>query len=181
MILLTSSPSRGTSHPGKGPVTVLHAENHPITRLFHGQRMRLQAWAIVGSHQHVKFSAVSDCHFQLKNSVQILDPPALDIENLGNLLVNICPQRVFARVALNKEEEKNGEASGAVEVREERACDLCNECVLQPKLKAHLRVQPRPGHYWFFIESKGRISAKKILLYAIDWLLESTQRLSLDD
>ena len=171
-----------------GPHLSIVDPNYPITRLYPGQVLELEAWAIIGKpEKHAKFSAVSDCTFNLKNQVKLIkDSSLLDMENLAEMLINVCPQKVFGRKTTGsrtEEEEDNNKKTkvNSVEVLNENACDLCNECIMKPSLSKYVQVQPKENHYWFYIEGKGRISARTILVDAIHSLKEQTSLLSIQE
>ena len=145
-----------------------------ITRLKPGQSLEIELWASKGvGETHSKYSPVSNCSFQLKNKVEISTPlpDTLDIENLAERLINICPQKVFGRLI----------PKAPVTVLDENNCDLCHECVNHPRLQKYVDVNIKRGHYWLVIESKGRISANTILLKAMEWLRNQNEMLAIEE
>ena len=141
-----------------------------ITRLFPGQRIELEAWAVLGTgHTHIKFSPVSTCYFNLKAEVRLQPAPEVDdIESLDRALIDVCPRGVFGRDA----------RTGALAVLDESRCDFCDACMQSPQHAKRVHVRPRANHYWLHINGKGRLPAAQILLKATELLSARTRQLA---
>ncbi len=122
----------------------------PIVELFKGQKIKLEATAILGKGiDHAKFTPGL---FFYRNK------PVIEIKKQDELLkqcVEICPKNVFV---INKNK---------VEVNKDKLldCDLCGACTDACK---NIKVEPSANDIIFVLESFGQLEPKEIVNESIN-------------
>lgn len=123
--------------------------NTPIVKLLKGQRLELEATAILGKgKQHVKWSP-GLTYYKYKPVIEITKNP-----KNPEKIAKICPQNVF--------EVKNKK----LEIKKENLlrCHLCEACV--EASKGAVKLKENPEDFVFYIESWGQLKPKEIMKQA---------------
>ncbi|MEM2094913.1 MAG: DNA-directed RNA polymerase subunit D [Candidatus Bathyarchaeia archaeon] len=134
------------------PEVVPVSGNIPLVKLARGQRIRLEAYARLGTgREHAKWQPVSVSAYRY--AVQF----SLDAEkcNLCLSCVTSCPKHL-----LQKDD-------GKLILSRPENCDLCKECMNSCPREA-LTVSPEKNAFVFSIESTGSLEPQEIFLKAIE-------------
>lgn len=123
--------------------------NTPIVKLLSGQKLELEATAILGKgKQHVKWSP-GLVYYKYKPVIEITKNPK-DPERI----VKMCPQNVFKvkdkKLEINKENLLN--------------CHLCEACVEESE--GAVKLEEDPHDFVFYVESWGQLKPKEIMVQA---------------
>ncbi len=134
----------------KDPKVKLVFPKMPIVELFKGQKIKLEATAVLGKGlDHAKFTPGL---FFYRNK------PVIEIKKQDESLkqcIEICPKNVFEL------------KSGKVEINKDKllACDLCGACT---DICKNIKVEPSENDVVFVLESFGQLDGKEIVTEAID-------------
>jgi len=132
----------------------------PIVKLKEKQALLIYATAIMGNgSQHAKWQPVTICGYKYYPEITLTDKCCDDPEEC----VNSCPKGVFAV------------KKGKVVVENPENCDLCMNCIdhCEAKDGSHVpavEVKSRDDKFIFTFETDGSITARNVLLYALDQL-----------
>lgn len=132
--------------------------NTLIVKLLKGQRLELEATAVLGKgKQHVKWSP-GLIYYKYKPVIEIIKNP-----KNPKSVAKICPQNVF--------EVKNK----SLEINKENLlnCHLCEACVKESK--GAVKLKESPQDFVFYVESWGQLKPKQIIKQA---LVEFSQKLN---
>lgn len=134
----------------------------PITKLRPGQEIELTARAIrsIGK-DHAKFSPVCTAFYRMVPLIEV-QHELLDPET-KKLLVASCPKHIFqfANQPIDSPDAYDTNVKDEdiedvdIEVRNERRCSSCRECIRDPLLKRLLTVGKEVDRYEFTVESVG--------------------------
>lgn len=134
---------------------------HPntlIVKLLKGQRLELEATAILGrGKNHVKWSP-GLVYYKYKPVIKIIKNPK-DAENIAK----ICPQNVFevkeGKLEINKDNLLN--------------CHLCEACVEESR--GAIKLEENPEGFVFYVESWGQLKPKEIIVQAANEFLQKLE------
>ncbi|MEM5804365.1 MAG: DNA-directed RNA polymerase subunit D [Candidatus Aenigmatarchaeota archaeon] len=130
--------------------TPLYPET-PIVELFEGQKLKLEATAILGfGRNHAKWSAARAWYHgypKITADGKLTNPEEV---------VRSCPKKALSI--------SDGKASAT------DACDLCGECAKLAQPAGALRVEAEPDKFVFSLESISGLSAEDIVMAAADVL-----------
>ena len=133
----------------------------PILKLAQGQRVKLEAYARLGTgREHAKWQPVSVSVF--KNAVHY----SVDLKkcDLCEKCVKACPRHIL---------QANGKRIVLIAPED---CDICNDCK-ESCPKEAISVIPEKNAFVFNIESTGVLPPEKILNKALNILTEKTDDL----
>lgn len=133
----------------------------PLLKLARGQRVKLEAYARLGTGQeHAKWQPVSVAAY--KYAVRL----TVDVKkcDLCGSCINVCPRHVL---------QADGKKVTLVAPED---CDLCNLC-MKSCPKDALTVMPEKNAFIFNIESTGVLTPEQILNKALSLLAEKTDDL----
>jgi len=134
------------SNPDVKPVS----DKIPIVKLAPGQRIRLEAYARLGTgKKHAKWSPVTRCVYKYYPVVEV-DESRCD--GCG-ICVDVCHRDVF--------EVRDGKAY----VKNQLRCDLCGECVSRCPHDA-LKAEWEKNSLIFFVETTGALPAWRVVVEA---------------
>jgi DNA-directed RNA polymerase subunit D len=127
-------------------------EEMPIIELFEGQRLKLEAVAVLGlGKNHAKWQAAKAFY---RYYPKIETQPKKDMEKA----VEICPKKAL--------KIENGKLKVTID------CDLCNECT---KVCKDLKISGDENKIIFTVESVCGLSAKQIVEQALNILKNKTK------
>jgi DNA-directed RNA polymerase subunit D len=128
-------------------------EKIPLLRLNKGQRIILEAEAILGTgKQHAKWQPASGIGYTYYPDISITDDC-----NGCRACIDICPRDVL------------GMKGGKAIIKNLEACSLCQSCVEECRRNA-ITVKGDPTRIIFTFESDGSLSPRAILTEALDIL-----------
>jgi len=126
--------------------------NIPIVELFEGQRLILEAEAILGKgREHAKWQAVNAPAYKYYPVIDI-DHSKLD-EDAVKKVIDACPRNVFT--------EKNGKLT----ITDIEKCSLCKSC-MEVVEEGAINVKGDDTKFIFTFETDGSLSAKEVLIEA---------------
>lgn len=124
--------------------------NIPIVELFEGQRLILEAEAILGrGRDHAKWQAVQAPAYKFYPKIEI-NQDKLDRETIDKCIA-ICPRNVFA------------EEDGKLVVKEVERCSLCRSC-MEVCEEGAIKVTGDDTKFIFKFETDGSLSARDALI-----------------
>ncbi len=129
------------------PKSVPVYPNTPIVKLLKGQKLELEATAVLGrGKEHVKWSP-GLTYYKYKPVIDIIKNPA-DPEKVANF----CPQKIFdvknKKLEVNKDNLLN--------------CNLCGACI--EVSDGAVKLEENPENFVFYVESWGQLKPKDIML-----------------
>jgi DNA-directed RNA polymerase subunit D len=144
------------------------SEKIPIARLAPLQRVRLEAYARLGTaREHAKWSPVSACSYKYQPKVTVRR------ENLANPeeVVRWCPRDVYAYDPQEK-----------IIVKDELACTLCMDCVdhavpVDPKKPFPVEIEGVDTSFIFYVESTGALPPRRVVKEAASVVVKRSEGL----
>ncbi|MCD6367906.1 MAG: DNA-directed RNA polymerase subunit D [Candidatus Aenigmarchaeota archaeon] len=129
-------------------------DNMPIVKLEEGQKISLEAVAILGiGRTHIKYKAAISSY----KNYPVIKIDTKKCDNCG-ACVSVCPKDVFEKGS-NKPKIKNLEA-----------CNLCNACVEACGDKKAIEVKGEEDKFIFKVETVSGLPPEEIVLQACDIL-----------
>lgn len=142
------------------PEVVPVSQNIPITVLGRGQKVSLEAKLRLGrGKEHAKWSAASIATHRYYPSVKIVNPESKCLE----IAMKVCPSNVFGLV------------NGKIEVLNEYACILCEECL--KVCGKDVTINYEKDKLILRVESNGSMTPKRILMEAAKIIRSKVQQL----
>jgi len=141
-----------------------------ITNLGKNQELKLSATSVKGiGWEHAKWSPVSSSYFYYEPEI-IINKKINKYEKEKKVLIESCPRKILI---LNENKE--------VEINDHMKCNYCGHCksILKnffPQEPNFISIEPKKEKegfsFRYFIESNGSLTAKDIVLKAIDVCLK---------
>ncbi len=126
-------------------------DNIPIVKLGKGQKISLEAIAILGKgRDHVKWSPAANCYFKYYPKIKVDDKKC----DACKKCIDACPRNIL----------KLKEGKVAVENIEE--CILCRECEAACE-KGAIKVSYESNKFIFYLESTGALKVDEIVKEAL--------------
>jgi len=140
----------------ENPSIVPVAEKIPLIKLGKGQKLKLEAYARLGTGKvHAKWQPVSVAAYKYYPKIEVPKEKCNDCQKCAE----ICSKKV-----LSLKGEK-------VDVRDLLACNLCMDCVeVCPKKEEGIKVSWEKNAFILNIESHGGLAPERILKEATDIL-----------
>ena len=134
----------------KDPKVVPVYDKIPIVKLLKGQKLKLEATAILGKgKEHMKFSP-GWFYYQHYPVVKVNNPKNVEEINIS------CPTKVFEV------------SDGKLKVKRLESCTLCNQCVDLANPENSISVNAEKNKFIFTMESFGQLPNKEIVSKALE-------------